>query len=180
MEHDLNHTIALLVRTPAALDALLRDLPEAWTSPNEGEKTMSAFDVVGHLLHAERTNWIPRVKMLLEFGENQIFQGFDRWAQLRNSRGKSLAQLLDEFASARSDSLAELRALKLQQADFLRRGNHPALGVVTLSELVAAWAAHDLTHMHQVTRIMAHQYREAVGPWIAYLGVLKCAGHSSP
>ena len=87
---------------------------------------------------------------------------------------------LDEFASARSDSLAELRALKLQQADFLRRGNHPALGVVTLSELVAAWAAHDLTHMHQVTRIMAHQYREAVGPWIAYLGVLKCAGHSSP
>jgi hypothetical protein len=180
MEQNLNHTVALLSRTPAALNAFLRDLPEEWTSQNEGEKTMSAFDVVGHLIHAEGTNWMPRVRMIVQFGEDQKFQFFDRWAQLRQSQGKSLGQLLDEFAHLRSENLGELRALNLQQEDLRRRGQHPTLGVVTLSELLATWAAHDLTHLHQISRIMAHQYREAVGPWIAYLGVLKCAGHSSP
>ena len=180
MEQDLNHTIALLSRTPAALNAFLRDLPDEWTFRNEGEKTMSVFDVVGHLIHAERTNWMPRVKMFLQFGEAQMFQSFDRWAQLRESQGKSLGQLLDEFARLRLENLNELRALNLQQEDLRRRGQHPTLGAVTLSELLATWAAHDLTHLHQISRIMAHQYREAVGPWIAYLGVLKCAGHSSP
>jgi hypothetical protein len=180
MEHNLQHTISLLTRTPAALDALLRDLPETWTFRNEGENTMSAFDVVGHLIHAERTNWIPRAKMVLQFGETQAFDPFDRWAQVRESQGKSLGQLLDEFGRLRSESLGELRALNLRQEDLGRRGWHPALGVVTLSELLATWAAHDLTHLHQISRIMAHQYREAVGPYSAYLGVLKCAGHSSP
>ena len=179
MEQNLNHTVALLSRTPAALNAFLRDLPDEWTSQNEGEKTMSAFDVVGHLIHAERTNWMPRVRMFLHFGEAQKFQVFDRWAQLRESRGKSLGPLLDEFTRLRSESLDELRALRLQREDFNRCVQHPALGAVTLSELLATWAAHDLTHIHQISRIMAHQYREAVGPWIAYLGVLKCAGHSS-
>jgi DinB family protein len=180
MEQQLDLTVALLSRTPAALNALLRDLPEEWTSRNEGEKTMSAFDVVGHLIHAERANWMPRVKMFLQFGETQKFQFFDRWAQLRESQGKSLGQLLDEFARLRKQSLDELRALNLQQDDFKLRGQHPTLGVVTLSELLATWAAHDLTHLHQISRIMAHQYREAVGSWSAYLGVLKCDGHSSP
>jgi hypothetical protein len=117
--------------------------------------------------------------MILHFGEAKAFEPFDRWAQQRESQGKSLGQLLDEFARTRSQSLGELRALNLRQEDFARRGRHPALGAVTLSELLATWAAHDLTHLHQISRIMAHQYREAVGPWSKYLGVLQCAGHSS-
>jgi hypothetical protein len=180
MEHNLSHTISLLTRTPAALNALLRDLPEAWTSRNEGENTWSAFDVVGHLIHGERTDWMPRARMVLQFGETKAFEPFDRGGHVRESQAKSLAQLLDEFSHVRSQSLAELRALNLRPEDLKRRGRHPALGVVTLSELLAAWAAHDLTHLHQISRIMAHQYREAVGPWSAYLGVLQCAGHSSP
>jgi len=179
MEHDLQHTIALLSRTPDALNALLRDLPETWTLRNEGENTWSVFDVIGHLIHAERTDWMPRAKIVLQFGETQPFAPFDRGAQERESQGKSLAQLLDEFARLRSKNLDELRALKLRQEDLALRGRHPAFGVVTLSELLATWAAHDLTHLHQISRIMAHQYREAVGPWSRYLGVMQCAGHSS-
>jgi hypothetical protein len=180
MEHNLHNTISLLTLTPAALDALLRDLPETWTFRNEGANTWSAFDVVGHLIHAERADWMPRVKIVLQFGETKAFEPFDRWGQERVSQGKSLGQLLDEFARLRSENLGELRALNLRPEDLARRGRHPALGVVTLSELLATWAAHDLTHLHQISRVMAHQYREAVGPWSAYLGVLQCAGHSSP
>jgi hypothetical protein len=180
MEQNLNHTMALLAHTPAALNALLRDLPEVWTLRNEGEKTMSAYDVVGHLIYAEYANWIPRAKMLLQFGEAQAFEPFDRWGHRRGSQVKSLGELLDEFARVRTENLDELRRLNLRPEDLERRGRHPALGVVTLSQLLATWAAHDLTHLHQISRILAHQYREAVGPSIAYLGVLKCAGHSSP
>ena len=178
-EHNLQQTISLLTRTPAALNALLRDLPEAWTFQNEGHNTWSAFDVVGHLINSERTNWMPRAKMLLQFGDTQAFEPFDRFAQVRESQGKSLGQLLDEFARLRAENLGELRAMNLVQKDLERHGRHPALGVVTLSELLASWAAHDLTHLHQISRIMAHQYREAVGPWSRFLGVLQCAGHSS-
>jgi hypothetical protein len=180
VEHNLPQTISLLTRTPAALDALLRDLPETWTFRNEGENTWSAFDVVGHLIHGERTDWMPRARMVLEFGETRTFVPFDRWGHVQEIRGKSLGQLLDEFARLRSQNLAELRALNLQPEDLERRGRHPALGAVTLFELLATWAAHDLTHLHQVSRVMAYQYREAVGPWRKYLGVLQCAGHSSP
>ena len=179
MEFDLGHTISLLSRTPAVLNTLLGDLPETWTLRNEGENTWSAFDVVGHLIHGERTDWMPRTRMILQSGEAQTFEPFDRWGHVRESQGKSLGQLLEEFAGLRSGNLSELRALNLRQEDLERRGRHPALGVVTLSELLATWAAHDLTHLHQISRVMAHQYREAVGPWIAYLGVLRCAGHSS-
>jgi len=180
MEHNLHHTISLLTRTPAALDALLRDLPETWTFRNEGENTWSAFDVLGHLIHTERTNWMPRAKLTLEFVDTKTFESFDRRGHVRESQGKSLGQLLEEFARLRSENLDELRALNLRQEDLDRRGRHRALGVVTLSELLAAWAVHDLTHLHQISRVMAHQYREAVGPWSKYLGVLQCAGHSAP
>lgn len=180
VEHSLQNTISLLRRTPAALNALLQDLPEAWTFRNEGDNTWSAFDVVGHLIHGERTDWMPRVRMILQFGETKAFEPFDRWAQLTASQGKSLGQLLDQFDRLRSENLDELRALNLRQEQLELRGRHPALGVVTLSQLLATWAAHDLTHLHQISRIMAHQYREAVGPWSAYLGVMQCAGHSSP
>ena len=179
MEHDLHQTIALLARTPAALDALLRDLPDAWTMRNEGAGTWSAYDVVGHLIHGELTDWMPRTRMILRSGDTQAFEKFDRLAQERESKDKSLAQLLDEFARLRSENLADLRKLELKPQDLARRGRHPALGAVTLSQLLATWAAHDLTHLHQLSRIMAYQYREAVGPWTQYLGVMQCAGHSS-
>ncbi|MGB6391491.1 MAG: DinB family protein [Candidatus Acidiferrales bacterium] len=172
--------MALLARIPAVLNALLRDLPEAWTLRNEGENTWSAFDVVGHLIHGERTDWMPRARMVLQFGESQAFEPFDRWGQEREIQGRSLEQLLDDFLRLRSENLDELRALNLRQEDLELRGRHPALGTVTLSELLAAWAIHDLTHLHQISRILAHQYRDAVGPWEKYLGVLQCAGHSAP
>ncbi len=178
MEHNLQDTTALLDRAPATLNALLRDLPEAWTSRNEGENTWSAFDVVGHLIHGERTDWMPRARMIRQLGESRPFEPFDRNAQARESRGKSLGQLLDEFAGLRAENLRELRGWNLGPRELALRGRHPALGVVTLSQLLATWAAHDLTHLHQISRIMAHQYRETVGPWKAYLGVLHCEGHS--
>ena len=180
MEHNLQHTISLLTRTPVAFNGLLRGLPETWTFRNEGENTWSAFDVLGHLIHGERTDWMPRVKMILQSGETQTFESFDRWGHERESQGKSLDQLLDEFARLRSENLDDLRALNLRHEDLQLRGKHPALGAVTLSELLATWAVHDLTHLHQISRIMAHQYQETVGPWSRYLGVLQCAGHSSP
>ena len=178
MKQELDHTIALLSRTPATLDALLRGLPEAWTLGNEGANTWSAFDVVGHLIHGERTDWMPRARIILQSGEDRPFDRFDRFAQARESQGKSLGQLLDEFARLRAENLKELRALKLRPEDLERRGRHPVLGTVTLSQLLATWAAHDLTHLHQISRAMAHQYREAVGPWTRFLGVMQCAGHS--
>lgn len=178
MEHNLEQTIALLSRTPATLNALLRDLPDFWTRTNEGEKTWSAFDVVGHLIHGERTDWVPRAERILEFGESRTFDPFDRWAQEKESQGKTLPELLDEFARLRSENLNRIRALNLTPEDYLRRGKHPALGVVSLSQLLATWAAHDLSHLHQISRIMAHQYQDAVGPWSAFLGVMKCSGHS--
>jgi hypothetical protein len=179
MEHNLHHTVSLLTRTPAALNALLRDLPEMWTLQNEGENSWNAFDIVGHLIHAERTDWMPRVRIVLQYGETRAFEPFDRLGQVRESQGKSLGQLLDEFARLRSENLHALSALNLRQQDLGLRGRHPALGTVTLSELLATWATHDLTHLHQISRVMAHQYREAVGPFSRYLGVLQCAGHSA-
>ena len=178
MPHNLEATIALLSRTPGALNALLRDLPDSWTLRNEGENTWSVYDVVGHLNHGERTDWLPRAKRILVFGETKAFDPFDRWAQERESKGKSLPQLLDEFAQLRAENVKELRALNLQPKDLERRGVHPSQGVVTMSDLLATWAAHDLTHLHQISRVMAHQYREAVGAWAPFLGVMRCAGHS--
>jgi hypothetical protein len=179
MPHNLDDTVALLARTPAALNALLRDLPETWTLRNEGENTWSAFEVIAHLISGERTDWMPRVRKILKSGETKTFEPFDRWGYKREIPGKSLGQLLDEFARLRSENLGELRALNLRPEDLDRRGRHPDFGAVSLSALLATWAAHDLTHLHQVSRVMAHQYREAVGPWSKYLGVLQCAGHSS-
>ena len=178
--HNLPQTMALLARTPAALDALLRDLPDPWVLGNEGEGTWSAIEIVAHLIHGERTDWMVRTRKILRYGETQPFEPFDRWGHTREMQGKSLGQLLDEFTGTRGHNLAELRTLDLSLEDLERRGRHPALGVVTLSQLLATWAAHDLTHLHQLSRVMAHQYRAAVGPWSQYLGVHHCAGHSSP
>lgn len=178
-DFNLQETISFLTRTPSALNALLRDLPETLTHSNEGADTWTPFDIVGHLIHADRTDWMARAKKILEFGETQPFDPFDRLGQVRECQGKSLAQLLDEFARVRAEKLDELRALNLQPEDLKRRGLHPALGAVALAELLATWAAHDLTHLHQLSRVIAYQYRDAVGPWSAYLGVMHCDGHSS-
>jgi hypothetical protein len=172
--------IALLTRTPAALNTLLRGLPDIWIRHNEGDTTWSPFDIVGHLVHAERTDWMPRLRIIRDHGEARPFDPFDRFAQLKEGRDKTLEQLLDDFSRLRAESLAALQALDLQPEDLARRGTHPALGAVTLSELLATWTVHDLNHLHQLSRVMAHQYRAAVGPWSAYLGVLQCAGHSAP
>ena len=178
MEFHLDQTVALLTRTPAVLQALLLDLPETWTDRNEGEKTWTAYDIVGHLIHCELSDWMPRAKRILEFGDTVAFDPFDRLAQQRQSPAKALPQLLDEFRRLRSENLEALGRMNLKPSDFERRGKHPALGVVTMSELLATWAAHDLTHLHQISRVMAHQYREIVGPWSVYLGVMHCDGHS--
>lgn len=179
MKQNLECTIALLARTPATLDSLLRDLPNEWTLADEGENTWSAFDIVGHLIHGERTDWMPRARMILRFGESRTFDPFDRSAQQHESKGKSLPLLLDEFSHLRTENLKELQTMNLQPDDFERCGRHPTLGVVTLSQLLAAWAVHDLTHLHQISRVFARQYSDAVGPWSAFLGVLHCAGHST-
>ncbi|GAC1423730.1 MAG: hypothetical protein NVSMB62_20270 [Acidobacteriaceae bacterium] len=178
MEQDLDTTVALLTRTPAALSALLAGLPDSWAHAREGEGTWSVYDVVGHLIHGERTDWIARARIILEFGQSRPFEPFDRSAQERESAGKSLPELLHDFASARAQSLRELEALHIGPQDLARKGQHPSLGTVTLAQLLATWAAHDLTHLHQISRILAHQYRDAVGPWQAYLGVMRCSGHS--
>jgi hypothetical protein len=176
---NLSESVAILSRTPATLDALLRGLPDVWIRGNEGENTWSALDIVGHLIVGERTDWMVRARMVLEHGETRPFERFDRFAQFNQSEGKSLAQLLDEFAVARKDNLAALQAMNLGSEDLARRGKHPELGVVTLAQLLATWATHDLTHLHQLSRVMAHQYSAEVGPWSAYLGVLHCSGHSA-
>jgi len=188
-EFNLADAVALLTRTPGTLNALLRGLPDIWVRCNEGRSndgrsdlgkdTWSGFDIVGHLIVGERTDWMPRVRILLESGESRPFDPFDRFAQVKESQGKSLEQLLDEFARLRAENLVALQALNLQPEDLIRRGKHPALGVVTLQELLATWTVHDLTHLHQLSRVMANQYRDVVGPWSAYLGVLHCAGHSA-
>jgi hypothetical protein len=178
MEQNLDQTMALLARTPAALDALLRELPDTLTHSNEGENTWSAFDVIGHLIDCEHTNWIPRAEWILQYGETQPFRPFDRGGHAHETQGKSLAELLDDFARLRLQNLGILSSLDLQPEDLKRRGVHPSFGSVTLSNLLATWAAHDLTHLHQISRIMAYQYREAVGPWTRFLGVMQCNGHS--
>lgn len=171
----LDEAVAILSRTPATLDALLRGLPDGWTSAHEGSDTWSPFDVLGHLVHGERTDWIPRARIILEHGEARAFETFDRFAQFRESEGKTLPQLLDEFGALRRESLRALAALHLTDAALDRRGRHPALGVVTLRQLLATWVAHDLDHVVQISRVMAKQYSDAVGPWRAYLRVISDA-----
>jgi DinB superfamily len=180
VQHNLDDTLALLARTPAALDALLRGLPSIWIDRPEGEKTWTVFGVIAHLVDAERVNWMPRARHILDFGAAAPVPSFDREGGQRQAKGKSLGLLLDEFARLRSENLAALRALNLEPSQLERAGCHPALGAVTLSQLLAAWVTHDLTHLHQISRIMAHQYREAVGAWSRFLGVLHCDGHSLP
>lgn len=172
MDFDLPTGIAVLERTPATLRAMLADIPVAWIDATEGPDTWSPYDNIGHLIHGERTDWIPRARIILAQGAERRFTPYDRFAQFRESKGKTSGMLLDELASLRAENLATLRSWKLTDAQLALTGEHPALGTVTLRQLLATWVAHDLGHIAQVARVMAKQYREAVGPWREYLPVL--------
>ena len=172
MEFVLNDGVDVLRRTPGALRALLDGLPPAWIEATEGPDTWSPYVVVGHLIHGERADWIPRARIILAQGETRRFEPYDRYAQFRESEGKSMAELLEEFAALRAANLATLEAWRLTDAQLALEGEHPAFGAVTLRQLLATWVAHDLSHLTQVSRVMAKQYREAVGPWRAYLSVM--------
>lgn len=168
----LEEGTAILARTPATLDALLRTLPEPWTVANEGDGTWSAFDTVGHLIHGEETDWIPRARIILEHGEARAFDKFDRSAQFAKSQGTTLAHLLDEFAESRAASLRMLASFALTDADLDRPGRHPELGRVTLRQLLSTWVVHDLDHVIQIARVLGNVYADAVGPWRVYLRII--------
>ena len=173
MEFHLDHAQAMLTRTPHVLRAMLQGMPQEWVGENEGEKTWSPFDVLGHLIHGERTDWISRARIILEAGERQPFEPFDRYAQFEESQGQTIEGLLDTFEDLRLDNLRTLNEMRLGAEDLKKTGMHPELGRVTLEELIATWVAHDLGHIVQISRTMARQYREAVGPWRAYLSVVR-------
>lgn len=168
----LGEAMAVLERTPASLSALLAGLPETWVRATEGDETWSPYDVIGHLIHGERADWVPRARHILA-GETRPFDPFDRTAQFTESQGRSLEELLATFAELRRESLAALAGMKLTPDDLNRRGRHPALGEVTLGQLLATWVVHDLDHVAQVARTMAKVYAGAVGPWSAYLSILR-------
>jgi hypothetical protein len=172
MEFDLASGIAVLERTPLTFRAMLGGLPSVWTDATEGPETWSPYVIVGHLIHAERTDWIPRARVILAQGADRRFPPFDRFGQFRESEGKSLAELLDEFARLRAASLATLAGWRLTDAQLALEGEHPEFGAVSLRQLLATWVGHDLGHVAQTARVMAKQYREAVGPWRAYLPIM--------
>lgn len=172
MNFDLAESIAVLERTPRVLETLLVDLPAAWTTGNEGPETWSPFDVVGHLIDGEETDWMPRLRIILAQGSERRFEPYDRFRHLARNKGRSLKELLREFSNCRERNLEELRGLHLTGAQLQLTGEHPAFGAVTLAQLIATWVAHDLDHLVQIARVMAKQYGDAVGPWHAYLSVL--------
>jgi hypothetical protein len=169
---DLGTGIAVLERTPRVLEALLSGLPGVWTTGNEGPDTWSPFDVVGHLIDGELTDWMARLHIILSQSANRRFEPFDRFRHISRNKGRTLSELLTEFRQLRERNLSELRGLNLQSAQLQLTGEHPAFGTVTLEQLLATWVAHDLGHLAQIARVMAKQYRDAVGPWEAYLPVL--------
>ncbi len=172
MDFSLAHTIEILSSTPDALRALLRDLSEPWVRNNYGEQTFSPFDVVGHLIHGEREDWIERARITLEHGESRPFEPFDRYAMYEASKDKSIHDLLDTFQTLRSENLAQLKAMRLNSPMLDLRATHPAFGSVTLRQLLATWAVHDLHHIAQICKSLSYQYRNEVGPWQSYLGII--------
>jgi uncharacterized damage-inducible protein DinB len=171
-EFNLDEAVAILERTPATLRAMLAGLPETWTQATEGEGTWSPYDVIGHLIHGEHTDWIPRAQHILA-GDPRPFVPFNRTAQISESRSQTLPELLEAFAHLRKENVATLRGMNLTDSDFDRRGLHPELGEVTLRQLLATWVVHDLDHVGQIARTMAKAYANATGPWVEYLSILR-------
>jgi uncharacterized damage-inducible protein DinB len=172
MDYQYDDAVAILRRTPPTLTALLGGLPSAWTTTTEGPDTWSAYDIVGHLLHGDEGDWIARARIILEHGETRPFDSFNRTAMFEKYRGQSLDQLLAAFARVRARNLAALEEWHITPEKLALKGTHPALGTVTLSQLLATWVVHDLNHIGQIVEVMAHQYAEAVGPWRQYLAIL--------
>lgn len=172
MDFQFDDALPVLRRTPAVVRGLLHGLPASWTASTEGPNTWSPFDIVGHLIHADRTDWVPRVEHIFAHGPAAPFPPFDREAMFAASQGLTLDAVLDAFDQVRVESLARLGALKLTDVDLGRQGRHPEFGAVTLAQHLATWVAHDLSHISQIARVMAHQYADAVGPWRAYLSIL--------
>lgn len=172
MLFDLSKSIEILERTPLVLKTLLSNLSSDWTHQNEGGETWSPYAVIGHLIHGEKTDWMVRTQLILSQEEDKTFQPFDRFAQLNEGAKKTLSELLNEFQALRESNLATLKALNISAANLEATGIHPALGVVTLAQLLSCWTVHDLNHIVQITRVMAKQYKNEVGPWIEYLNVL--------
>jgi hypothetical protein len=177
MDVQIEDAKALLARTPAALSGLMTSIPKTWLECREGPKTFSPIDVLGHLIYGEQVDWIPRARIILEQGESRPFDPFDRVGFEDLIAGKSVEELLSMFATLRNQSLKDLSSLELRPAMLARKGTHPALGQVTLGQLLATWVVHDLSHLAQIERVMARQYREAVGPWREYLPILDVPGH---
>ena len=173
MDYRFDDALPVLRRTPDVLDTLLRDLPASWIAATEGPGTWSPFDVVGHLIHGDRTDWVPRIEHILRHGDTLSFPPFDREAMFETSRGSSLTDLLETFRSVRNASIERVVSLALTEADLERHGRHPEFGVVTLRQHLATWVAHDLDHIGQIVRVMARQYSDAVGPWRKYLSIVR-------
>lgn len=173
MRFDLDQSLAVLERTPRVLNTLLDELSDNWTRANEGPESWSPFDVVGHLIDSEETNWLPRVRVILDNAGDRRFPPFDRFRHLTRNQGRALPELLDRFVTLRAESLVELRGLGLDPTALTRTGVHPEFGEVSLDQLLATWVVHDLAHLGQIARVMAKQYAEAVGPWQAYLSILR-------
>jgi len=172
MKFDLNEAIEILERTPPALNSLLENLSSCWTQQNEGPDTWSPFDVVGHLIHGEKTDWIVRVDLILGSNPNKNFEPFDRFAQLTDSKEKSLNELLTEFSILRKANLEKLKSHNINAEDLLKEGIHPEFGKVTLKHLLATWVSHDLNHIYQIVRVMVKLYKGETGPWPKYIRLL--------
>ncbi|MCK5401952.1 MAG: DinB family protein [Flavobacteriaceae bacterium] len=172
MNYNIDQALEILEQTPNTLKQFLSNLSEEWIFCNEGEETWSAFDVVGHLIHCENTDWIPRLNIILSAKDDKTFEPFDRFAQFEDSKGKSMLDLLNEFEYLRIKNLDYLRSLNLTEKELSLIGNHPSLGEVTVKQLLATWATHDLGHIAQISRVMAKQYKDEVGPWVEYLSIL--------
>jgi hypothetical protein len=173
MDFDLEKSIEILERTPAVLQALLSGLSDEWTMQNEGPDTWSPYDIIGHLIHGEKTDWTPRMQIILSDSPDKNFIPFDRFAQYNDSKGKSLQELLDEFGELRKKNIGLLRQQHISESDLKKTGIHPTFYAVTLEQLLSTWTVHDLNHIAQAVRVMAHQYKTAVGPWTAFLKILQ-------
>jgi hypothetical protein len=172
MPFNLESSLDVLRRTPGTLDLLLRDLDAAWVRATEGPETFSPFDVVGHLIDGEETDWVPRARIILARGPSARFEPYDRFRHRARNMTRTLGSLLDEFGRLREANLALLRSWNLDEAHLDLPGEHPGLGPVTLRQLLAAWVVHDLGHIAQIARVMAKQYRDEIGPWVPYLPVV--------
>jgi hypothetical protein len=172
MKYSIEKSYEILERTPSVLKVLLSGLDDDWIMNNEGPETFSPYDVIGHLIHGEKTDWAARAKIILDFGLSKKFMPWDLFEKYEESKGKTLSQLLDEFERVRSENMVWLKSLNLTETDLNKKGMHPSLGEVTLRNLLSTWVVHDLTHIAQITRVMAKQYKEEMGPWPEFFRIL--------